>query len=90
MNDNTQAILKAWKNLKYYIEKDTDINVDEFDKLLAAHEGESDELDYYAGGIMKYLNNNCHPHVEVTITPTNYELKEGIRGSGLVMDYVKD
>lgn len=28
--------------------------------------------------ILKWLNENCHPHVSVIVTPTDAELLEGI------------
>lgn len=40
--------------------------------------------------VIKYLCENHHPHVKVVITPTNAELLEGKKSSGLIMDYVVD
>lgn len=40
--------------------------------------------------VIKWLNDNCHPHVTVIITPTNAELTEGLQSTGRIMDYVKD
>lgn len=40
--------------------------------------------------VIKWLNDNYHPHVTVIITPTNAELVEGIQSTGRIMDYVKD
>ena len=40
--------------------------------------------------VMKWLNDNCHPHVEITIDPIHAELKEGIASTGRIFDYVKD
>lgn len=40
--------------------------------------------------VIKWLNDNQHPHVTVIITPTNAELTEGIQSTGRIMDYVKD
>jgi len=48
------TILEAWKNLKYYIEKDTNINVDKFDKLITAQEGESDNKLPYKNTVRCY------------------------------------
>jgi hypothetical protein len=38
----------------------------------------------------RFLNDNCHPHVQVIITPTSAELTEGVYSTGEIMDYVKD
>ena len=40
--------------------------------------------------LMKYLNDNYHPHVKVIVDSASAEMLEGIEGTGLVMDYVKD
>ncbi len=40
--------------------------------------------------LIKWLNENCHPHVSVIVTPTNAELLEGLISTGEIMDYVKD
>lgn len=40
--------------------------------------------------LLKFLCENCHPHVSVIVTPTNAELVEGVCSTGLVMDYVRD
>ena len=53
-------------------------------------ETKQDTLDYHARKIMEWLNENHHPHVEVAITPAHYELKEGLRSSGKILDYVRD
>lgn len=40
--------------------------------------------------VIKWLNENYHPHVHVIITPTNAELSVGEYSTGRIMDYVKD
>lgn len=40
--------------------------------------------------LIKWLNDNYHPHVTVIVTPTNAELVEGLKSTGPIMDYVKD
>jgi len=40
--------------------------------------------------VIQFLNDNCHPHVQVTITPTNAQLTEGVCSTGQILDYVKD
>ena len=47
------------------------------------------ELEELARPIMKYLNDNYHPHHEVVITPTRVDLFEGVMAS-VTYDYVKD
>jgi len=41
-------------------------------------------MDFLAMRLVMYLNEYYHPHVELTITPTGYELKEGIESSGYI------
>jgi len=40
--------------------------------------------------LIKWLNDNCHPHVSVIVTPTSAEMLEGICLIRDVFDYVKD
>ena len=40
--------------------------------------------------VIKFLNDNCHPHVSVVVTPTNAELLEGVCSTGEILDYLKD
>ena len=35
------------------------------------------EFEKVVKPVMKWLNENCHPHVEITIESTRAELKEG-------------
>lgn len=39
--------------------------------------------------LVKWLCDNCHPHVTVIVTPTDAELVEGVTAVR-VYDYVKD
>lgn len=40
--------------------------------------------------LIKWLNDNHHPHVTVIVTPTSSELLEGKQATGPIYDYVKD
>lgn len=40
--------------------------------------------------LMKFLNNNFHPHITVIVTPTSAELLEESCGTGQILDFVKD
>ena len=40
--------------------------------------------------LMKFLNDNFHPHVMVIVTQTNAEILEESFSTGLIMDYVHD
>jgi len=40
--------------------------------------------------LIKWLNENVHPHHSVIVTPTNAELLEGACSTGRILDYVKD
>ena len=51
---------------------------------------QKEEFDGVSRLMIKWLNENCHPHVTVIITPTNAELLEGECSTGTIMDYVKD
>jgi hypothetical protein len=48
------------------------------------------EFEKTARPMIKWLNDNCHPHVEVNITPTSARLFEGSFSTGDIFDYVKD
>lgn len=39
--------------------------------------------------VIKWLNENKHPHCAVIITPTCAELLDGVMCTGPVLDYVK-
>ena len=48
------------------------------------------EFEEVARPLIKFLNDNCHPHVSVIITTTSAELLEGVCSTGQIMDYVHD
>jgi hypothetical protein len=48
------------------------------------------EFEKTARPMIKWLNDNCHPHVAVTITPVDARLFEGSFSTGDIFDYVKD
>ena len=43
-----------------------------------------------ADPLLKFLNENYHPHVTVIVTPTSVELMEGIMAIPKILDHVKD
>ncbi len=47
------------------------------------------EFERVTRPIIEWLNNNCHPHTEITIDPGCAELKEGIT-TFITEDYIKD
>jgi len=47
------------------------------------------ELEKLSRPIVRWLNDNCHPHVAVIITPTSTEMCEGVFHCP-IDDYVKD
>ena len=53
-------------------------------------EAQITEFEALARPMLKFLNDNFHPHVTVEITPTTAQLFEGVCGIGEVMDYVHD
>lgn len=48
------------------------------------------EFEIISRTMMRFLNENCHPHVSVIITPTDAELLEGVCATGRILDHVKD
>lgn len=48
------------------------------------------ELREAAAPLLKFLNDNFHPHVTVIVTPTSVELSEGIMAIPKIYDFVKD
>lgn len=48
------------------------------------------EFEALARPLLKFLNDNCHPHVSVIVTTTTAELLEGVCSIGEVFDYVRD
>ena len=49
-----------------------------------------DEFIMLCRPLLKFLCENCHPHVTVIVTPTDAQLMEGICSTGQIMDYVQD
>ena len=47
------------------------------------------EFEELAKPLVKFLNENCHPHVTVIITPTSIELLEGLCAAP-VTEFIKD
>ena len=47
------------------------------------------EFEEVARPLIKWLNENCHPHVTVIATPTRVELSEGVV-SIPITDYIRD
>ena len=47
------------------------------------------KFDQAARPLMKWLSDNCHPHVCVIVDYAHAELKEGVRNF-VTEDYVKD
>lgn len=47
------------------------------------------EFEELAKPLVKWLNENYHPHVTVIITPTSVELMEGLFTSPIT-EYIKD
>lgn len=48
------------------------------------------EFEALTRPLLKFLNDNCHPHVSVIVTTTTAELLEGVCSIGEVFDYVPD
>ena len=51
---------------------------------------QQEEFEKVTRPVIKFMNDNCHPHVSVIVTPTNAELLEGVCSTGEILDYVKD
>lgn len=47
------------------------------------------EFEEVVKPVMKWLNENCHPHVHIIISTTNAELSEGVSAIH-TMEFVKD
>lgn len=60
------------------------------DEQMTISETQRAEFEALSRPLIKWLNENCHPHVSVSITPTGAELHEGVFSTGQIMDYVKD
>lgn len=50
----------------------------------------AEEFEALARPLIKWLCENCHPHVSVIVTPTNAELLEGACSTGQILDYIRD
>ena len=48
------------------------------------------KFEELARPMIKYLCENYHPHVSVTITPTSAELFESLKGIGNIDEYIID
>ena len=53
-------------------------------------EQRTNDLKAAADSLIKYLNENYHPHVTAIVTPTSVELLEGIATVPNILDHVKD
>ena len=42
------------------------------------NEQQRKEFEEVTRPVMKWLNDNCHPHVSVVVAPTSAELSEGV------------
>ena len=47
------------------------------------------ELEEVSRPLIKWLNDNCHPHVTAIVDPGRVELTEGV-ASISITDYIKD
>lgn len=52
--------------------------------------GKDDELKEAAKPLIKYLNENHHPHVTAIVSPTGVEILEGVRSVQNINDFIKD
>jgi hypothetical protein len=52
-------------------------------------EGQQKEFEDVTRPVIEWLNNNCHPHVNVIVCTTRAEFLEGIAGF-TTFDYLKD
>lgn len=57
---------------------------------MIANKQQQKEFEALTRPVIEWLNNNCHPHVSVIVTPTNAELVEGVCSTGEILDYLKD
>lgn len=48
------------------------------------------EFEEITRPVIKWLNDNCHPHVVAHVDTTSAELFEGVCSTGKIMDYVTD
>lgn len=59
-------------------------------KTLLKERIQTDEFNAIVRPVIKWLCENCHPHMTVVITPTDAQLLELVDSTGQIMDYVKD
>lgn len=53
------------------------------------NEKQKQELEQLAKPLVKFLNENCHPHTHITIDCTHVELWEGVVGIP-IDEYLRD
>ena len=53
------------------------------------NEEQRKEFEKLSKQLIEWLNNNCHPHTSIVVTPTNAELLEGVCAIQ-TMEFVKD
>jgi hypothetical protein len=56
---------------------------------MTLNEQERKEFEAVTRPVIKWLNDNCHPHVQVVIEPTRAELLEGVVAYP-TNDYIRD
>lgn len=59
------------------------------EKEMIPTEKQREELEKLARPLMKFLNDNFHPHVSITIDPSSAEIKEHLCRV-VTDDYIKD
>ena len=57
---------------------------------MTEYELKKEELRKACDPLIKYLNNNHHPHMKALVTCTSVELLEGTFSIPKIFDYVKD
>ena len=50
-----------------------------FDSYISRFDDKSDEFEILSRSLIKYLNNNHHPHTHILITSDTAEVSEGIK-----------
>ena len=58
-------------------------------EIMILNEQQRGEFEEVTRPVMKWLNDNCHPHVSVVVEPTSAELSEGI-AAVRTNDYIHD
>jgi hypothetical protein len=53
------------------------------------NEEQREEFDKLVKPMVKWLNENCHPHVKVIIEGDRAELVEGVCSS-IILDFIRD